>query len=161
MLRELTTIIPLFQDLTSEQTALLEPIFEAFSCPSGTLIFAQGDKPEYLYLLLQGDIEIRYKPYDGPPIALTHLHAGDAFGWSAVLGSKAYSSSAISDTEIHSVRVRGSDLWMLAEEHPETGRVVLDKLASVVSSRWRNANTQVKSMLDQGVEKAKKNGGKP
>lgn len=160
MLHELTAVIPLFQDLTPRQTALLEPIFEAYTCPTGTLIFGQGEKPEYLYLLLQGEVELRYKPYDTPPIALTHLHAGDVFGWSAVLGSKAYSSSVLSNSEIFAVRVRGVDLWNLAAEHPETGRVVLDKLASVVSSRWRNANTQVKSMLDQGMERAKKNGGK-
>jgi CRP/FNR family cyclic AMP-dependent transcriptional regulator len=160
MLLEMTTRIPLFQDLKPEQTTLLEPLFDAFTCPPETVIFEQGEEPQYLYLLLKGTVAIRYKPYDGPLITITHLRAGDVFGWSAVLGGRQYTSSLVSVSEIEAVRVRGVDLWNLTLEYPETGRIVLDKIAGVVSSRWKNARTEVKALLDQGVERAKRNGGK-
>ena len=63
--------IPLFQDLNENQIALLKPLFEQYTCPAETLVFEQGGPATHLYLLLKGEVAIRFKPYDGPPIILT------------------------------------------------------------------------------------------
>ena len=140
--------IPFLQNLDQSQIALLIPICEEFSCPADTLIFEQGEPADYLYLLIKGEVAIRYKPYDGPPITLTHLHNGDVFGWSAVIGSPNYTSSIISDTPIEAIRIRGVFLTTLSHEHPEDGKKIMERLAHVVSSRWKNASTQVQSLLN-------------
>jgi CRP/FNR family cyclic AMP-dependent transcriptional regulator len=140
--------IPLFQDLDPSQIALLKPLFEQFSCPADTVIFEQGTPAIYLYLLINGEVAIRYKPYDGPIITLTRLREGDVFGWSAVVGSPYYTSSIISETEIEAIRIRGSQLLKLFNDSPETGKVVMDRLARVVSPRWGNAQAQVQSLLN-------------
>jgi CRP-like cAMP-binding protein len=140
--------IPLFQDLDAAQIALLKPLFEQFSCQAGTLILEQGKPATHLYLLLKGEVAIHYKPYDGPVITLTRLREGDVFGWSAVVGSPCYTSSIISETGIESIRVQGNSLLRLLSEAPETGRVIMDRLARVVSSRWENAHAQVQSLLN-------------
>jgi CRP-like cAMP-binding protein len=140
--------IPLFQDLDPAQIALLKPLFEQFTCPTGTVIFEQGAPAIYLYLLIKGEVEIRYKPYDGPPITLTHLRDGDVFGWSAVVGSPYYTSSIISETQIEAIRIRGNHLLKLFSDAPETGKVVMDRLARIVSPRWGNAQAQVQSLLN-------------
>jgi glutaminase len=144
---ELLPYIPIFQDLAPAQTALLKPLFEQFSCPADTTIFEQGAPAAYLYLLIKGEVAIRYKPYDGPPIILTRLRDGDVFGWSAVVGSPYYTSSIISETQVEAIRIRGSHLLKLLRDTPETGRVVMDRLARVVSPRWKNAYAQVQSLL--------------
>jgi CRP-like cAMP-binding protein len=144
--------IPLFQGLDPVQTALLKPLFEQFICPADTVIFEQDTTATYLYLLIKGEVEIRYKPYDGPPITLTHLRDGDVFGWSAVVGSPHYTSSIISETQVEAIRIRGSYLLKLLRDAPETGKVVMDRLARVVSSRWENAYTQVQSLLNSDQE---------
>ena len=146
--------LPLLQDLESGQLSLLESLFELYKCPSKTVIFEQGDPAIYLYLILSGEVSIRYKPYDGPPLTITHLGLGDAFGWSAVVGSEKYTSGIVSDSTIEAIRVRGSDLWDLCMKFPQTGEIVLDQLASVVSSRWKNAHEQVHSILDSGLAKS-------
>jgi CRP-like cAMP-binding protein len=148
---ETLTHIPLFQDLEPEQLAQLEPLFEIYMCPPGTMIFEQGDPAMHLYLILNGSVSIRFKPYDGGPITLTHLHRGDAFGWSAVVGRAQYSSSIISDTELEAIRIRGTRLLDLCLRHPELGKVVLDGLARLVSPRWKNAHAQVQALLDKGL----------
>jgi len=140
--------IPLFQNLEIAQVSLLKPLFEQFNCPPDTTVFEQGEPASYLYLLIKGDVAIRYKPYDGPPIILTHLHSGDIFGWSAVIGSTYYTSSIISESQIEALRIRGIYLLALVREHPETGKIIMDHLASVVSSRWKNAHAQVQSLLN-------------
>jgi CRP/FNR family cyclic AMP-dependent transcriptional regulator len=140
--------IPLFQDLDPAQIALLKPLFEQFTCPANTVIFEQGTPATYLYVLIKGEVAIRYKPYDGPTITLTRLHDGDVFGWSAVVGSPDYTSSIVSETQIDAIRIRGSRLLKLFNDAPETGKIVMDRLARVVSSRWKNADAQVQSLLN-------------
>lgn len=140
--------IPLFQSLTAAQIALLKPRFEEYTCPAETVIFEQGDHATYMYLLIKGEISIRYKPYDGPPITLTHLRDGDVFGWSAVVGSTYYTSSIVSETEVEAIRIHGRHLVTLVREHPQTGEIIVDRLAQMVSSRWKNAYSQVHSLLN-------------
>lgn len=140
--------IPLFENLGPAQIALLKPLFEQFIRPANTTIFEQGEPASYLYLLIKGEVIIRFKPYDTPPITLTRLRAGDVFGWSAVLGSTHYTSSLVSETEIETIRIRGSHLLALVRDHPETGKIIMDRLANVVSSRWKNARTQVQALLN-------------
>jgi CRP/FNR family cyclic AMP-dependent transcriptional regulator len=140
--------IPLFQGLDPAQIDLLKPHFEQFTCPADTVIFEQDTPAIFLYLLIKGEVEIRYKPYDGPAITLTRLRDGDVFGWSAVVGSPHYTSSIISETQIEAIRIRGSHLLKLFSDAPETGKVVMDRLARMVSPRWGNAQAQVQSLLD-------------
>jgi len=140
--------IPLFQDLDPAQIALLKPLFEQYTCPANTVIFEQDTPATYLYLLTKGEVAIRYKPYDGPTITLTRLRVGDVFGWSAVVGSPHYTSSIISESEVEAIRIRGDHLLKLSSNAPETGKVVMDRLARVVSPRWGNAQAQVQSLLN-------------
>lgn len=159
MLRNLYRIPP-FEDLGEEVLQLVEPLFERYTCPAGTEIFQQGDPALYLYLLLGGSIVIRYKPYDGPPINLTQVQPGGAFGWSAVVGNPTYTSTIIAREDVEAIRIRGKNLRDLAVRHPEAGRVILDKLAGVVSNRWKNANQQVREILEQAVSNRKSKGAK-
>ena len=138
---------PFLKDLTREQYELIFPLFESFTAPGGTVIFNQGDEAAHLYLILQGTVAILYKPYDGPKITLTHLHEGDIFGWSSVLGSSTYTSDAQSSTNIELLRIRGVALRRFYFEHPSAGRAILDKLAESVSPRWMNAKDQIQNML--------------
>jgi CRP-like cAMP-binding protein len=139
--------IPLFQDLAPTQIVLLKSLFEQFTCPADVVVFEQGTPAIYLYLIIQGEVSIRYKPYDGPIITLTRLREGDVFGWSAVVGSFQYTSSIVSETPIEAIRIRGNDLIKLSTDSPETGKVIMDRLARVVSPRWKNAEEQVQLLL--------------
>jgi len=155
---ETLTDIPLFLDLTPTQLSRLDPLFETYSCPARTIIFEQGEHPQYLYVLIQGTVAIRYKPYDGQTITITHLQKGDAFGWSAVIGSRVYTSGSISKTRVEAIRIRGDDLRTLLRTDPDTGRIILNRLADFVSSRWKNAHAEVQALFDKGLEGSKRNG---
>ncbi|MGE5252148.1 MAG: cyclic nucleotide-binding domain-containing protein [Bacteroidota bacterium] len=146
--------IPLFEGFDSRQLDLLQPLFENFSCPENTVIFHQGDEAVFLYLILEGSAVIQYKPYDSPAITLTRLHSGDVFGWSAVVGNPAYSSSIVSEGPLEAIRMRGTDLVELCHKHPNTGSTILNRLARGVSGRWKDAHVQVKSMLRVGIERS-------
>ena len=142
---------PLFKDFSSADLKIIAPLFRAHAFPQGAVVIEQGEKANCLYLLTNGEVDIRYKPYDGETIRLTHLKAGGVFGWSAVLGNTIYSSSVICTVDCEVLMVCGSDLKTLKENHPQTNALVMDRLTCAVSSRWESAQTQVKSMLHKGI----------
>ena len=143
----------MFKDLSDKDVLHLAHIFYVRTYIAGATVIEQGEKAVCLYLLTKGDVSIRYKPYDGEIITLNHLHDGSVFGWSAVLGNPVYSSSVVCNTACETLVVTGKDLHILEAKHPKTAQVVMNHLADAVSARWENAQTQVKSMLKQGISK--------
>lgn len=143
--------VAIFKELNTDQIDLLRPLFETFSCEPGSVIFQQGEPAEFLYLVIDGKVDMSFKPYDGIPITISHVDKGGLFGWSAVVGSDKYTSSAVAIEAVDAFRVHGSDLRKFCHEHPEAGRDILERLADGVSLRWKDAHAQVKAILFQGM----------
>jgi hypothetical protein len=80
------------------------------------------------------------------------VEAGGLFGWSAVVGSRLYTSSAIAIQAMESKRVHGQELRRMCAEYPEAGREILNCLANAAGSRWKDAHEQVRSMLSHGMK---------
>ena len=150
MLEKLTRF-PLFLDLSNADMKIMAPLFHVRTFNQGSMIIEQGEKATCLYLLTIGQVEIHYKPYDGDTIKLNSLLPGSVFGWSSVLGNNLYSSSVICTSDCEVLMICGDDLRLLRENHPQTGQLVMDRLARSVSKRWTKAQSQVKSMLHKGV----------
>jgi len=144
-------LTPLFTGIDDEYLALLRPLFERVSYHSGETVIKQGEAADFIYLVENGTVAITYKPYDDEPITITHVEVGGLFGWSALMGSRNYTSSGIATEDLDVIRLGGSNLRKLCVEHPDAGKVILDRLASAVSSRWKDAHAQVKAILEGGI----------
>ena len=142
---------PVFKGVDDEYIALLKPLFEWVTYPANTTVIEQGAAADFLYIIESGKVEIFYKPYDDEIITITHVEEKGLFGWSALIGSTKYSSSGVAIEELSALRIRGSDLRKLCQGYPQAGAVILDRLASAVSSRWQNAHEQVRSILENGL----------
>ena len=148
--------VAIFEGLDENQMDLLNPLFETFSCRAGEVIFQQGAPAKFLYLVLRGTVAISFKPHDGSLITVSHVKKGDLFGWSAVVGSEKYTSSAIAIKDVRAFRVNGNELRKFCLEHPRVGNIILERLVDGVASRWKDAHKQIKSILVQGIiEKSK------
>ena len=144
--------IALFSTFTEADMEPLNSLFEGFTCHAGTTVLQQGTRAEFLYFVISGKVEISYKPYDGTSITVSHVEKDGLFGWSAVVGSEKYTSTAIAIEELHAMRIRGDDLRKFCADHPKAGKEILEKLAGAVSTRWKDANDQVKSILEHGLK---------
>jgi CRP-like cAMP-binding protein len=143
--------LPLFQDLTSAQRDILRPLFIPCDCYGDTTIFQQGEIAEHLYLVVVGEVLISYKPDDGSAITVARVGPGGVVGWSAALGNRLYTSSATCTIYTQMLRVRGEELRSLCRRDPDTGVIVLDRLATIIAERLRHTHDQVISLLKQGL----------
>lgn len=143
--------IALFEGMTLPQLELLRPLFIDFECYEGTVLFEQGELAEFIYLVVSGEAVIQYKPDDGPAITVARVRPGGLVGWSALIGRRVYTSAVACAADSRFLRVRGADLQKLCEEHPETGGLLLERLANAVAERLRNTHPQVLTLLESGL----------
>jgi CRP/FNR family transcriptional regulator, cyclic AMP receptor protein len=146
-----------FTGLQPADIQLLAPYFAPQVWVAGTVIFEQNDYAEYLYLVVRGEVTIRYKPHDGPVMTVTRVQPGGIFGWSAAMNNPAYTSGAVCSLDSEVLRIRGKDLRTICEKHLELGKIILDRLAGVVAERKHSRQAQVTSFLASGMRQTPKN----
>ena len=141
----------LFTGLTDEQLGLLNPLFIPCEFTAETVLFEQGDPAENLFAVVSGEVVVNFKPDDGPTIVVARVQPGSIVGWSAALGSRRYTSSALCTVYTQLLRVRGDDLRRLCLQHPDCGAAFLDRLATVIAERLNSTHDMVLSLLQLGL----------
>lgn len=151
MVAEIFNQVSLFEGLNPQQRALLRQVFIPCDFYPDTMLFEQGDPAEFLYIVVVGEVVVIFKPDDGPPITVARVQPSGVVGWSAALGRRTYTSRAECATYTQLLRVRGSELRRLCEQHPDIGVVILDRLATVIAERLSKTHDQVVALLQLGL----------
>lgn len=141
-----------FRDLAPDDRAYLLREFERVALESQKEVFSQGDPATWLYVLVEGEVVISFKPHDGEAMTVTEVEPGGVFGWSAVLGHGNYTSSAITVLDSVAIRVTGNALRRVSSDRPEIGVILLEGLAAVIADRLRNTHSQVIELISQGLQ---------
>jgi len=152
MFRQDYAQLSIFAGLDGNQISQLSHFIDECQFPKDCVIFEQGQPADRLYILLSGEVEIRYKPYDGPPLLVARIEPGGVFGWSAALRRDVYTSGAFSAQDSVAYCIRGANLHVMRAQYPETGMIFLERLASVIAERLRSTHAQVLGMLTQGLD---------
>ncbi len=152
MFRQDYAQLSIFAGLDGSQINQLSHFINESRFHKDSLIFEQGQPADQLYILLSGEVVIRYKPYDGPPLLVARIEPGGVFGWSAALHREAYTSGAEAVEESTALCIRGADLHVMRVQYPETSMIFLERLASVIAERLRSTHPQVLGILTQGAD---------
>jgi CRP-like cAMP-binding protein len=151
MSAEFLNQLHLLEGLSPEQRELVYSLLEPCDYEEGSILFEQGEPADNLYLVLDGEITVQFKPDDGPALIVARVGPQGVVGWSAALGSPEYTSGAICTTDCKMLCLSGVNLRDLCENYPETGTIILERLAAVISERLTNTHTHVIALLEQGL----------
>jgi CRP-like cAMP-binding protein len=143
--------LTLFEDFDHAELDLLRQIFVSCDCHAQTIVFEQGKPAEYLYLVVTGEVLIRFKPEDGPTINIARVRDGGVFGWSAIIRRRNYTSSVECTTQTQLLRVSSADLQTLCEKYPETGTIILDRLVNIIAERLRATSPDMYALLESSL----------
>lgn len=143
--------LKIFEGLSAIQRELVLPLFVSCDTSEGDVLFEQGDPAEYLYLVVEGGLAVRYKPYDGPPIVVARIQPGGMVGWSAAMGRTSYTSSVDCLSDCLLLKISRNELRLLYRQNPETCLVILDRLALVIAQRLDNTYSHVLELIKLGI----------
>ena len=133
----------LFQDLTASQLARVASIARERRFPKRHTIFLEGEKGNYVVLIISGIVKISRSSSDGRVKTLALLKARDFFGeMSLFLPGRERSATAEAMTECRAVTIGQADFEKLLKEVPGISLRIIQTL----SQRLLAANRQIKTL---------------
>jgi len=135
--KEMLVGVELFEGQPDDILDSVAAMCQHVSFAQGTTIFGVGQPADRIYLLLEGTVRLSISATPLPePVTITILQTtGQAFGWSAVMGSGHYTTSAHAVTDVRAIAVEGNTLVNYLIETPCTGFEVMRRIAQVMSRR--------------------------
>ena len=102
----------------------------------GELIFPEGEKAKYFYIMLKGRVKLEIGGVR--QLVYTVEHPGEAFGWSSLVGRENYSASAkcMADTKL--VKFDRDTLCPVLEKDPNNGLQFFRRLSGALGERLIN-----------------------
>ncbi|MFQ6673765.1 MAG: Crp/Fnr family transcriptional regulator [Fidelibacterota bacterium] len=128
-----------FKGIRPEELDRIALISQPVSFDRGNPIFAAGQEASSLFLVGQGEVELRFSiDHLNGPVELTLLTVkrGDMFGWSSFAGRLTYALSAHAVTDSELYRIPAERLRKLCRENVELGYLIMNNVATVISSRF-------------------------
>lgn len=136
--------IELFKGRKAETLAALEQRMEMRSCKAGDKIFKRGDSGDELFLIRKGAVRIVLPLSEKQSHHLGTFGRGSFFGEMAFLDGDVRSADAVafSDTELYVLSRKTFNA--MAEEHKKLALGLMEGLASVLASRLRYTNAELR-----------------
>jgi len=82
---------------------------------------------------------------------VARIEPGGVFGWSAALQRDIYTSAAVTVQDSLMYQLRGASLNTICAQYPDTGKILLERLACVIAERLQSTHTHVLGMLTEGI----------
>ena len=136
--------LELFAGRKEQTLAELEQCMEQRSVAAGDTIFSRGDAGDELFLIRRGAVRIVLPISDRMSHHLGTFGRGAFFGEMAFLDGEARSANALAfvDTELYVLSRRAFDRF--AEDHKKLGLKLMEGIASVLASRLRYTNAELR-----------------
>jgi len=114
----------------------------AHDYPAGAVLFEEGQAADCMYVIQQGEVEIRRRVGDTARV-IAVLSPGEFFGEMAILNGRARSATAIARTPATLLLIEGRTFEAMLRARPEIAMRLIKSLAS----RLESANQHVELLL--------------
>lgn len=131
--------LPLFSDLSPEESAMLARNSRIISCKRGNFLFRQGDRVTFFYVMCRGAMQIYRETPSGSEVTDDILISGDCLNAGEVAGTQAVhpaNARAVEDCSILEIPVS----WM--REHLTDFDAVAKKLMASLADRLNTAQVE-------------------
>lgn len=128
----------IFKLLGEEDLKTIAPYLEDAAFPAGSVIFKEGDRPDYIAFIAKGSAEIQKETeFRGKQIVLGRMSKGSFLGEIALFDEEPRSATAMALEDTELLVLRRQALEELSEAHPAIGIKIMKGIARVLSIRLR------------------------
>ena len=122
--------------LTDEMLDKLLPITELKHFDKREIIFRQGDKAQYFYMLKEGKVILEQKITDKIAVSVSAIKPGNSFGWSAMLDEEEYTIDAVCADPCKVFSLRDEKIKALFEKDHSLGYIMSQRLLHIIKRRY-------------------------
>lgn len=146
---------PLFAGQDAEILKQIAGLAKEKEVEAGTWLFFDGEVAKTLYVLMEGSLDLTLDVGDlgqQKVEKITPLIEGEVVGWSALLPPHIYTLGAQTIENSRLIAFDGTELRQLLDNNPESGYLLLKKLAEGISRRFASKCTQLMSLIVETTE---------
>ncbi|MCE1187411.1 Crp/Fnr family transcriptional regulator [Zoogloea sp.] len=133
---------PIFQGLGDDRLASVARCAMMRRVPRGSAVVHEGDRTDFVYFVLTGNLKVMVSDEDGREVILTILGQGEMFGEMGVLDDSPRSASVVAVSASDLVTIAKSDFKRLMQENFELAWHVMCNL----TRRLRDADRKIESL---------------
>ena len=121
--------------LSEKHLRKLADISQIVDFHKGAEIFAEGSETTHLYLIVCGRVELCMTFASRGCLPILTLETGDLLGWSAAIGNKEMSATAVAVQETQAIAIAADKLRQLCRDDHEIGYEIMRRVALSISRR--------------------------
>ncbi|MBN2552964.1 MAG: cyclic nucleotide-binding domain-containing protein [Spirochaetales bacterium] len=109
----------------------------------GEVLFKEGERGDVMFIIIQGEVEIRKQTSSQTTKTLITFHEGDIFGEMALIEKKPRSATAIAVSPCRTLVMNEALLDSMIENNPDFAK----KMIRILSERIRKANLTIQNIV--------------
>ena len=121
--------LPFFKHLPTEAMPKVNGLFHDHDVATAERIYFEGDEATHLYLVAMGKVKLIRTATSGREILLDILRSGEYFGSLTIFGERAYTETAIAQTDCCILQISAADFECILSDHPDVTRKVLEAVS--------------------------------
>ena len=129
----------LFRSSEKDFVKEIMDIAETGSHGAGELLFQEGNPADWFYILLKGRVKLSLGQTG--QVVYVVSNAGEAFGWSSLVGRPSYSASAECVTATKLLKFDKEKLQNIVEKDAANGLALFKSLAAILGDRLLQSYT--------------------
>ena len=153
--------IDIFCDLSPAQLKMIADLCQERRCWAGETVFEENSSGSELYIIAQGEVEIRLNPAvispedtGGAPATIATLRRGQSFGEIALVDQGLRSASAVCAADTLLWVLPRRQLLDLCEANPPLGYQLMRNLAADLALKIRNTDLSIREQLLYGSKRS-------
>jgi CRP-like cAMP-binding protein len=144
----------LFEQLSGEQLDALSTIAEEAWYDAGYMVYRQGTRADYMYIVLEGSVELSLQRKNGLGIYIDSLGEDDLFGSCLCLDFGEYSLSARCTRETRMLKISTRELKRLMDADPPLGYLIQRAISRAYFQRYLDTVIKLQNIVGAIVLKA-------
>ena len=143
--------VDLFKDMKDDQLEVIRPCCEEADFKRGEQVFRGGENAGFLYVVMEGQIELREEDINEAPVVST-LSERNVFGWSTLVSPYKYHLSAYCAGRTCKVlKIERERFRKLLEEDTSMGYPVMNQILVLIGRRFDELEEKVIQRLGQDM----------
>ncbi|MBF0553171.1 MAG: Crp/Fnr family transcriptional regulator [Nitrospirae bacterium] len=140
--------VSFFSVLSDEDIGEIKPFFQSATHRKKEMIFSEGDRSDWLYIVSKGKVKITRQSLDGKELILELIQPNELFGAVAAFKGFPYPANAVAMEPSTVLKISRKDLFKIIDRFPS----VMFSIASVLGDRMKNAHDTLKNIALERVE---------
>ena len=142
--------LPLFMELTTTELMMVLMATNKIEYKPGQIIIREGTAGDSLFIVKEGEVEIRKYDGNGVEHQLATLGPGECFGEISLIDSEPRSASVYAQTDCTLYQITRNDFADLIIHHREIERKFYKAISLTLAQRLRRVNEYLTFNLEVG-----------